>query len=108
MLFLIRLDPVLLYDGLFDPFDHRSRLNAITDVVRAAVIAVTVDPPLRCSSGSSITFNVIGVSSWFFPSRLFHHYRSPVTGVASKVEDDMWGRIVSDPAFKIDFSILQI
>ena len=63
---------MLLYDRLFDPFDHRSRLNAITDVVSAAVIAVTVDPPLLCSSDSSIAFYVIGVSSWLFPSGLFH------------------------------------
>ena len=27
---------------------------------------------------------------------------------APKVEDDMWGQIVSDSAFKMDFSILQI
>ena len=54
---------MLLYDRLFDPFDHRSRLNVVTDVVRAAVLAVTVDPSLRCSSGSSIAFNVFGVSS---------------------------------------------
>jgi len=73
---------VLLYDWLFDPFDHRSRLNAVTDVVSAAVIAVTVDLPLLCSSDSSIAFNVIGVSSWFFPSGLFHCYRSSITGVA--------------------------
>ena len=73
---------MLLYDRLFDPFDHRSRLNAVTDVVRAAVIAVTVDPPLRCSSGLSIAFNVFGVSSWFFPSCLFHRYRSPIANIA--------------------------
>ena len=78
----LRLDPVLLYDWLFDPFDHRSRLNTVIDVVSAAVIAVTVDPPLLCSSDSSIAFNVIGVSSWLFPSGLFHRYRSPITGVA--------------------------
>ena len=73
---------MLLYDRLFDPFDHRNRLNAVTDVVSAAVIAVTVDLPLLCSSDSSIAFNVIGVSSWFFPSGLFHRYRSSVVGIA--------------------------
>ena len=73
---------MLLYDRLFDPFDHRSRLNVVTDVVSAAVIAVTVDPPIRCSSGSSIAFNVFGVSFWFFPSCLFNRYRSPIAGVA--------------------------
>ena len=73
---------MLLYDQLFDPFDHRNRLNTVTDVVRTAVIAVTVDLPLRCSSGSSIAFNVIGVSSWFFPSGLFHRYRSSIAGIA--------------------------
>ena len=78
----LRLDPVLLYDKLFDPFDHRSRLNAVTDMVSAVVIAVTVDPPLLCSSDSSIAFNVIGVSSWFFPSGLFHRYQSAVVGIA--------------------------
>ena len=73
---------MLLYDRLFDPFDHRSRLNAITNVVSAVVIAVTVDPPLLCSFDSSNAFNVIGVSSWFFLSCLFHCYRSSVVGIA--------------------------
>ena len=70
----LRLDPVLLYDRLFDPFDHRSRLNAVTDVVSTAVIVVTVDPPLLCSSDSSIAFNVIGVSYWCFLDPLFNYY----------------------------------
>ena len=74
---------MLLYDRLFDPFDHRSRLNDVTDVVSAAVIAVTVDSPLCHSSGSSITFSVFGVSSWFFPCCVFKRYRAPVAGVAS-------------------------
>ena len=73
---------MLLYDQLFDPFDHRSRLNAITNVVSAVVIAVTVDPPLRCSSDSSIAFNVIGVSSWFFLCLLFHCFRFCFADVA--------------------------
>ena len=72
----------MLYDRLIAPFIHRSHRNIVTDVVRAAVLAVTVDPPLRCSSGSSIAFNVFGVSYRFFPSCLFHRYRSPITGVA--------------------------
>ena len=72
---------MLLYDWLFDPFDHRSRQNVVAVMVRAAMIAVIVDPPLRCSSGSSIAFNVFGVSSWFFPSCLFHCYRSPIASV---------------------------
>ena len=55
----LRLDLVLLYDRLFDPFDHRSRLNTVTDVVSATVNTVTVDSPLLCSSDSSIAFNVI-------------------------------------------------
>ena len=67
---------------LFDHFLHCSHRNSITDVVRTAVIAVTVDPPIRCSSGSSIAFNVFGVSSWFFSCGLFHRYRSPIAGVA--------------------------
>ena len=78
----LRLDPVLLYDWLFDPFDHRSRLNTVTDVVSAAVIAVIVDPPLLCSSNSSIAFNVIEVSSWFFLCLLFHHFRFHFAGIA--------------------------
>ena len=48
----------------------------------AAVVTVTVDPPLRCSSGSSIAVNVFGVSSWFFPSGLFHRSQSAIAGVA--------------------------
>ena len=58
---------MMLYDRLIAPFIHRSHRNAVTDVVRAVVLAVTVDPPLCRSSGSSIAFNVFGVSSWFFP-----------------------------------------
>ena len=73
----------MLYDWLIAPFIHRSHRNAVTDVVRVAVLAVTVDPPLRCSSGSSIAFNVFGVSSWFFPCCVFKRYRAPVAGVAS-------------------------
>ena len=38
-------------------------LILLTNVVSAAVIAVTVDPPLLCSSDSSIAFKVIEVSS---------------------------------------------
>ena len=83
---------MLLYDQLFDPFDHRSRLNAVTDVVSAAVIAVTVDPPLRRSSGSFIAFNMFEVSSWFFPSCLFQRYRSPVTGEAQPCSHGCHGR----------------
>ena len=85
MLFLIHLDPVMLYDQLLGPFVHHSRRNITTDDPCSAVIAVTVDPPIRCSSGSSIAFNVFGVSFWFFPSCLFNCYRTcfTVTGLLS-------------------------
>ena len=73
---------MLLYDRWLDPFDHRSRQNTATNDPCSAVIAVTVDPPLRCSSGLSIAFNVIGVSSWFFLCLLFHRFLVRFTGVA--------------------------
>ena len=41
---------MVLCDRLFDPFVHRSHWSIAVVVASAAVIAVTVDPPLRCSS----------------------------------------------------------
>ena len=58
----------------------------------SAVIAVTVDPPIRCSSGSSIAFNVFGVSFWFFPSCLFNHYRTCFAGTVSLSHRVRYGR----------------
>ena len=83
MLIQLHLDAVVLYALLLGHFIHHSHRSTTVAVARAAVLAVTVDPPLRCSSDSSITFNVIGVSSWFFPSGLFRHYRAPIAGVVS-------------------------
>ena len=74
---------MLLYARLVDHFVHRSHRSIAVIEDCSAVIAVTVDPPLRCSSGSSIAFNVFGVSYRFFPSCLFHRYRAPVAGVVS-------------------------
>jgi len=78
----LRLDAVVLNILLIACFDHRSHRSFAFAEVCSAVIAVNVDPPIRCSSGSSIAFNMFGVSFWFFPSYLFNRYRSPVAGVA--------------------------
>ena len=68
---------------LVDHFVHCSHRSIAVVEDCSAVIAVTVDLPIRCSSGSSIAFNVFGVSSWFFPCCLFKIYRAPVAGIAS-------------------------
>ena len=79
----LRLVPVMLCAWLVDRFVHRSHWNIAIVVARAVVVSVTVDPPLRCSSDSSIAFNVFGVSSWFFSCGLFHRYQSLVAGIVS-------------------------
>ena len=48
---------------LLGRFAHCSRRHALTDDLCFAVTTVNVDPPLCCSSGLSIAFNVIGVRS---------------------------------------------
>ena len=62
-------------------FCHYSHRIALTDDLCFAVTTVNVDPPLCCSSGLSIAFNVIGVSSWFFLCLLFHRFRFRFAGV---------------------------
>ena len=57
------------------------RFTAVNDLC-FAVTTVNVDPPLCCSSGLSIAFNVIGVSSWFFLCLLFHRFQFHFVGVA--------------------------
>ena len=74
---------MVLYALLLGHFIHHSHWSTTVAVARVAVVAVTVDLPLRCSSGSFIVFNVFGVSSWFFLSCLFRRYRAPVAGVVS-------------------------
>ena len=79
----LRLVPVMLCARLVDRFVHCSHRSIAVVEDCSAVIAVTVDPPIRCSFGSSIAFNVFGVSSWFFSCDLFHRYRCPIAGVLS-------------------------
>jgi len=73
---------VTLCDRLIAPFVHHSHWKIAVTVDCSAVIAATIDPPIRCSSGSSIAFNVFGVSFWFFLSCLFNRYRTCFAGVA--------------------------
>ena len=73
----------MLCDWLIAPFVHRSHQSTAIAVARSVMISMTVDPPIRCSSGSSIAFNMFGVGSWFFPCGLFHRYWSLVAGVVS-------------------------
>ena len=72
----------MLCARLVDRFVHRSHRSIAVVEDCSAVIAVTVDLPIRCSSGSSIAFNVFGVSSWFFLCLLFHHFQFCFAGVA--------------------------
>ena len=83
---------MMLYDWLIAPFVHHSHWSTIVAVACSTVTAVTVDPPLLRSSDSSIAFNVIGVSSWFFLSGLFHRYQAPIVGVVSPSHHIRHGR----------------
>ena len=74
---------MVLCAQLVDRFVHRSHRSIAVVEDCSAVIAVTVDPPLRCSSGSSITFNMIGVSCWCFLDPLFNCYRALVVDIVS-------------------------
>ena len=74
---------MVLCARLVDRFVYCSHRSIAVVEVCSAVVAVTVDPPIRCSSGSSIAFNMFGVSFWFFPSYLFNHYHTCFAGVVS-------------------------
>jgi len=72
----------MLRDRLIAPFVHHSHRKIAITVDCSTVIAVIVDPPICCSSGSPIAFNVFEVSFWFFLSCLFNRYRTCFAGVA--------------------------
>ena len=78
----LHLDAVVLNPLLLGHFAHCSHRFAVVDDLCFAVTTVNVDPPLCCSSGLSIAFNVIGVSSWFFLCLLFHRFQFHFVGVA--------------------------
>ena len=69
---------------LLDHFVHRSHRSTIADVVRTAVIAMTDDELLRCSSSPFFCLSVFGVSSWCFLGLLFNRYRPGFTDVAQR------------------------
>ena len=78
----LRLDAVVFNPLLLGCFAHCSRRFTIVDDLCFTMTTVNVDSPLCCSSGLSIAFNVIGVSSWFFLCLLFHHFWFRFAGVA--------------------------